>query len=156
MLQACTNPLRLNAVDQAGRDLAVEQRVFREILKVSSTQGAAFNVHAGTEQDTDILIHAGLTESDTDLVHELQIPRACKPGRSGEASGGYAAMCAQMVGILPLLAQPMGSVGDHDARDIQASKTRQVPEVFAGAKICLFCQGHLGNKGLRLGSQCGI
>jgi hypothetical protein len=50
-----------------------------------------------------------------------------------------------MVGILSLLAQPMGSVGDHDAGDIQASKTWQVPEVFAGAKICLFCQGHLGN-----------
>ena len=71
VLEAGANALRLNAVNQARGNLAVEQRVFREILKVPPAQWTALDVHAWPKQHTDILIDAGLAQRDAYFVHQV-------------------------------------------------------------------------------------
>ena len=65
-------------------------------------------------------------------------------------------MGTKVVGTLALLAQAMGPVGYHDAGYLQSFKLRQMPKIFAGAKIDFFRQRHLCDQGLRLSTQCGI
>ena len=84
--------------------------VFTEVFKVASAQGRALDVDRRPQRDGNLLVLAGIAYCLTDRPRGLRIKRCREGAGCREADSLDAVINAQMVPIIPLLAQAMRTV----------------------------------------------
>ena len=142
MLDAGINAIGLDAPNQRRRYLTGQIGIFRKILKVSAAEGAALNIAAGAQQDTDTLAGGFQAQMPAHFLNQRLVPGVGKARRGGIAGSGHRGVDAQMVLPALLLPQTMGAVGEHDAGNAQPGNGLGIPEVGTGHQGRLLLQGH--------------
>ena len=133
----------LDAANQRRGQLTGQIGVLGEIFKIPAAEGAALDVDGRPQQYAHALGPAGFAQG---LSHGLQL-RGVEAAGAG-AAGGVAdrlngVVDAQVVGLVILLPQTVGAVGDHHRRQAQPLQALEMPEVLAAAPGGLFLQRHL-------------
>ena len=128
------------------RELAGEQRVLGEILKVPPAERAALDVHARSEHHADALRHSLLAERAANGREQRFVPAVRKRARRRKARRRNGAAKAQRVRIALLLAQTVRPVRHHLGRNAEPFHGLRVPEIPSGREPRLFLQRQLGNE----------
>ena len=136
----------LHAVDIAGGHLSGQEGVLGEILEIAPAQRGALDVHRGAEHHGQLFMLAGIADGLAHAADHVHVEGRRRSAGRREAHGLDALVHAQVVGLVVLLAQPVGAVGDHRGGHAQALHRLGVPEIQARAQPGLLLQGHLGDE----------
>ena len=146
VLHTCAHAGALYAADHRRGELAGEQRVLGEILKVPPAERAALDVHARPEHHADALRHGLLAERASNGREQRFVPAVRKRARRRKARRRNGAAKAQRVRIALLLAQAVRPVRHHLGRNAEPFHGLRVPEIPSGREPRLFLQRQLGNE----------
>ena len=149
-------PSGLDTRGQSSGQLSRQQGVLREVLEVPPAQRGAFQVHARSQDHADALRLRLLGQRPADLGEQRHVPGGRERRGRGETCGRHRFLQAHLVGAHGLLAQPVGTVGDHQGGNPQPFDRLGVPEIAAGEQRALFLEGELREKlgNLLFGEHC--
>ena len=131
------------AADEGGGQLAREQRIFGEVLKVSSAARIALEVHARREHHADAVCARLLADCRADLFQKRRIPAAAGQRGGGEAGRGHRAVQTELIARALLLADTVGTVGERHVPDPQPLHALGLPEVPPREQVALLLERKL-------------
>ena len=135
VLERSADALGLHARNDANGLMAGQIRIFGPVFEATAAERVALDVDAGAENHGHLLLNAFLGHGLAHLVDEFRIPGA------GQARGRREAGCRH--GVVQIgftgagcqgLAQAVGAVGDHVARNALGFHALQMPCVAAGGQ----------------------
>ena len=142
VLDAGGDALGLYAPDHGRRQFPRQIGVLGEVFKVPAAEGVTLYIQARAQYHAHVLPGGLLAYALSHFFQQLRVPAAGQGGGRGETGGGQTAVEPQMVGLVGLLPEPVGAVGEHHIGDAQALYAFGVPEVGPGAEGCLLLQSH--------------
>ena len=137
VLQAGTDALGLDAPDPTSGQATAQQRVLRQVLEGPTACRVALQVHTGTQDDRHPECERLLADRPTDLVEQIDVPRAAERRCGREARGGLSGGQTQVIRVVHLTAQTVRPVGDDDAGDLRLRHRVQGPEAVAAQQLDL-------------------
>ena len=86
VLNTNTYTIALDTLNVSSSNLTGEQRILREVLKVTTAQGVTVKVHTGSQKYVSTILQNLLTHSGSYTLNECGVPSTCQYGTYGETS----------------------------------------------------------------------
>ncbi len=143
MLDGGSDMVRLYATDKCRRCFPGEVRILGVIFEVASAQRGTLDVYGWAEYDRQVVCLRFLSDGVAEGAHQVTVKGAGAQDRRRKANRFDTVVDSKVVGFFILLAESVGAVAHHNARNPKALHAFQMPKVKSGAHSCLFFQGHL-------------
>ncbi len=146
MLDACTDLLRLDALDETFADLCRQMWVLAIILEVASAKRAALEIDAGPEEHVDLVMPALPSDCAAHFLDQVPIPGGRHRGGAGKKGRRLQIAFAQEVSVIHGLSihpHPMRSVCHVDSAPIHMVAFKEMPIGLAARQSDFLFQRNL-------------